>query len=31
VNNRRAIGFYDRIGLRPVQTLSNAVVMGMRL
>jgi ribosomal protein S18 acetylase RimI-like enzyme len=31
VNNRRAIGFYDRIGMRIVQTHPSAVVMGLRL
>ena len=29
--NRRAIGFYDRIGFRTLQTNRNAVVMAMRL
>jgi ribosomal protein S18 acetylase RimI-like enzyme len=31
VSNRRAIGFYDRIGLHTLRTHANAVVMGMRL
>jgi ribosomal protein S18 acetylase RimI-like enzyme len=31
VGNRRAIGFYNRIGLRTLNTHATAVVMGMRL
>jgi ribosomal protein S18 acetylase RimI-like enzyme len=31
VTNRRAIGFYDRIGLHALHAHANAVVMGMRL